>query len=238
MKTAILSDFHGNATALSGVLKEIRKEGLTKIFITGDFIGYYYQPDKIFKLLRSWEWEGVIGNHDAILRDFISGKNNQMDTYRTSYGRALDVAIKKLSKKDKQLLISLPERREITIDGKKILLCHGSPWRNDEYLYHDSPAEIFEKIASLGYDFVILGHTHHPLLKKVGRCIIVNPGSVGQPRDEGSNSSWAVADFATGVVNFRRTRFDPSKVIKEAEMYDPGLNYLKEVLTRKKIYYA
>lgn len=233
MRVAIISDLHGNAVALEKVLEEIKKAGAEKLIIAGDFTGYYYEPDKVFNLLNSWEWQGVIGNHDKFLRDF-GGKKDLMADYRASYGRALEVALEKLGEKEKQLLFSLPEKRELDYGGKRILVCHGAPWQNDEYIYPNAKSEVFERIAGLGYDFVILGHTHYPMVKKIGKTIIINPGSVGQPRDEGGNSSWALVDFANGQTEIFRTQFNPNLVIKEIEFRDPQLPYLKEVLTRSK----
>ena len=82
---------------------------------------------------------------------------------------------------------------------------------------------------------MILGHTHYPFIKKAedGRMII-NPGSVGQPRDKNSSASWAIVDFMTGAVDLRRTRFKSQELIKEIEKRDPSLPYLKDVLVRKK----
>lgn len=233
VKVAILSDLHGNAVALEKVLEEARKAGAQELLIAGDFTGYYYQPDRIFQLLNSWKWDGVIGNHDKFLRDF-GGKKELMADYRVSYGKALEVALEKLGEKEKQLLFSLPEKKELDYGGKRILVCHGAPWQNDEYIYPDAQPEVFERIAKLGYDFVILGHTHYPMIKRVGRTTIINPGSAGQPRDEGGNASWALVDFTSGETEIRRVRFDTEEILEDVDSHDPGLKYLKEVLNRSK----
>ena len=81
-----------------------------------------------------------------------------------------------------------------------------------------------------------MGHTHYPFVKKIGKTIIINPGSVGQPRDEGGNSSWALVDFNTGEAVMRRTRFLVDELIKEININDPEISYLKEVLIRKSSY--
>lgn len=234
MKTAILSDLHGNDLALELVLRDAKRKEAGELLIAGDFVGYYYHPEKLFTLLNTWKWEGIQGNHDALFASFISGNDSHMNTYRASYGSALDRAAQTLSAEEKSFLFSLPEKKEFIRDGKKILMCHGSPWQQDAYIYPDAPEELFARIAKLGHDIVILGNTHYPFIKKSGACIIINPGSVGQPRDESSNTSWALADFAAGTVEIHRVRFSPEDLIKEILTYDASNSYLREVLVRKK----
>ena len=238
MTTAIISDLHGNAVALQKVLEDIKSEKIHNIIIAGDFVGYYYRSDSIFKLLNSWEWEGIRGNHDTLLLDFASGKKERMESYRFVYGSSLDVANKNLKDKHKKFLFSLPPKKEIIRNNKKILICHGSPWDPDRLIYPDASSETFNRIANLGYDFVIMGHTHYPLIKKINKTIIINPGSVGQPRDEGSNASWASVDFGSTEAEIRRIKFPPEEVIKDIDAHDPHLKYLREVLTRTKSQYA
>ena len=230
---AIIADIHGNSEALREVLRDIKKAGVTKLLIAGDFVGYYYRPDEVFALLREWEWQGVSGNHDTNFKRFIAGSFPDMDAYRKEYGQALDVAKQKMSDADVSLMRSLPETRELSIDGKRVLLCHGSPWSENERVYPDAPESTFARIASLGFDVVILAHTHYPFLKQTGSCTVLNPGSVGQPRDEGSVASWASADFETGEMYLHKTPFNPEAVLRDARTYDPSCPYLSDVLTRK-----
>lgn len=232
MKIAVISDIHSNALALEAVLNDVHSQGVTQLLIAGDFIGYYYRPDEVFELLKPWSWQGIQGNHDFILSYFISGDKDAMKKYRDSFGSSLDVAVSKLSRNQKKMLASLPSNREMTILERRIFLAHGSPWSQDERIYPDASPEVFKRIGELGYDFVFLGHTHYPFIKEIGKTKIVNPGSVGQPRDESANASWALVDLRKQEVKIRRVRFDPSEVIKDIEIHDPHNYYLREVLTR------
>lgn len=238
MKTGIISDLHGNAVALETVLEDIKKAGAKELLIAGDFVGYYYRPNEIFTLLHSWSWDGILGNHDVALRALSSGKGNHMLAYRAKYGSGLDLALERLSSKGRDLLFSLPQQKEIIRSGKKILLCHGSPFDAEAYVYPDAGEALFAKIASLGYDFVVMGHTHYPLVKRLTHCTIINPGSVGQPRDEGSMASWALVDFESGETELHRTRFSPNEMIQEARLNDPRVPYLQDILQRKRSSYA
>lgn len=233
MKIALISDIHGNSVALMKVLEQVKQEGVTQLFIMGDFIGYYYNHDKVFELLSEFRWIGVQGNHDAMLAEFLVGNEDAMEKYRSLYGSSLDIALRVLKKNQIEMLISLPPKRECNIDGKKIILCHGTPWKQNLYVYLNSEPELFNRLFGLGYDFIILGHTHYPMIKRRRGVTIINPGSIGQPRDEGSKASWALADFSTGEIMLRKTPFPPDKIIKEVDTHDPDKTSFKNVLLRK-----
>lgn len=233
MKVALLSDIHGNAIALEKVLKEVDQEGIQKLFIMGDFVGYYYSHQKVFELLDRFQWEGIQGNHDALLADFVSGNTDVTEPYRSGIGSSLDVALQDLTKEQIDMLVSLPKTKELVLEKQNILLCHGAPWDQNQYMYPDSEKELFDRLFALDYDFIMLGHTHYPMVKKQGEVTVVNPGSVGQPRDEGSNASWAIVDLQTGEIELRRTRFSPDELLQQIKERNPELTYLREVLLRK-----
>ena len=94
-------------------------------------------------------------------------------------------------------------RLEIAIDGKRLVMVHGSPWApHQEYLYPNSPT--LERFRDLNADYVILGHTHYQMAKRVGRALLINPGSTGEARDprNGFQLSAATLDTNTGEVTF------------------------------------
>ena len=73
MRIGVLSDIHGNNFALEQVLIEARKEGLTKLLVLGDIVGYYYSPEKALDLLYDWDFLMIKGNHEEILFDIMDG---------------------------------------------------------------------------------------------------------------------------------------------------------------------
>lgn len=233
MKIALISDLHGNAVALKKTLQKIDKYKVRKTFIMGDFLGYYYQHDKVFELLKQTNWQGVQGNHDKTLEVFLKKNKKAMETYRLCYGHSLDLALKILSKKQKKLILDLPRLIKIKINGKKILLCHGSPWHQNEYVYSDGNFKIFNKIFNLGYDYVFLGHTHYPFIKKKGEKMIINAGSIGQPRDWGSHSAWWIVDLKNQTAQLKRSFFSAKSLIKMVDKFDPDKQYLKNIFKRR-----
>lgn len=115
-------------------------------------------------------------------------------------------------------------------NNKKVLICHGTPISPLEgRLYPNN--EIAEEQEYSKYDFVILGHTHCRMLRKVASATIINPGSLGQPRD-GSGFGYAILDTKTNMVNFKNVKIDLEKLYAEIDKYDPDLKKLKNVLER------
>ncbi|MFA5800453.1 MAG: YfcE family phosphodiesterase [Candidatus Peribacteraceae bacterium] len=234
MKIAVLGDIHGNSAALRAVLAEIQAEGLKRLLITGDLVGYYYHPDEVLAALAGLDYEIVQGNHDGMLADYAAWDDRQRAEYKSKYGSALERAAGQLSDEQENVLRKLPWRREIGIATRQILLCHGSPRDRDEYIYPDVPESVFDRLVGAGqYDLVIMGHTHYQMLKTHNDLLFLNPGSVGQPRDGRPGASWAILDTTGLAVEFRLAQYDLAAVAAEARQNDPELPYLADVLTRR-----
>lgn len=234
MNVAILGDIHGNHLALKKVLNEIKNEGIKHLFIAGDLVGYYYHPDKVFEELSGWSYDIIQGNHDRMLGEVYHGDEKLRIWYKTEYGSGLDCALSLLSTEQCEYLSKLPSKKEITIGNRKILLCHGSPWNPDEYVYPDSPVDTFIHCTNGRFDIVIMGHTHYPMEKHINSTVIINPGSVGQPRNNIPGADWAIFNLNTLDVKLKHVQYDISAVVKEAKQIDPGLPYLAQVLFRKR----
>jgi len=231
MKLALLGDIHGNDAALRSVLAS-SSCCAEELFITGDLVGYYFAPCEVLELLQSWRRHVVRGNHEDMLR---TARNDprylaQVDV---RYGKGLRTAIEQLNEEQLDELCGLPHPLELELDGCRILLCHGAPWDNDRYVYPDAQAELLERCAIQKYDLVVLGHTHYPMQHRVGNTLVVNPGSVGQPRNRQPGAHWALFDTETRNLEFHCEQYDSSQLVRECQRRHPELPYLAEVLTRK-----
>jgi predicted phosphodiesterase len=92
-------------------------------------------------------------------------------------------------------------------------MVHGSPWDPLQgYIYPDADLSPFR---ALPYDFVFMGNTHRPFIKKLGKITVVNVGSCGLPRDRGDLASCAVFDAGSGRCSVHRIAFDPSAVLAQ-----------------------
>lgn len=229
MRLGLIGDIHGNADALKAVLQAARTEGVEALCVTGDLVGYYYEPDRVLDLLADWTYWAVRGNHEDML---LAVDPRVRTSYLAKYGSALEHSLERLDQDALTLLGNLPRTRTLVFDGRSLLLAHGTPWDTDEYLYPDAPAAIIERVAQCGDDFIVLGHTHHQFDRKVSGRLIVNPGSVGQPRDRKPGAAWSILDVETGSVTHRRENYDIAGVVAAAQQFDPGLPYNWTILSR------
>lgn len=231
MKIALLGDIHANHIALEAVLKQAKKSGVELFFITGDLVGYYFWPQKVLELLSSVEHIVVRGNHEDMLAS-IRTDITLLPKIELKYGIGLRLALEQLSVEQLDKLTSLPTRKYINLENFTLLLCHGSPWDTDQYVYPDASEEVIEKCASVDADIVVMGHTHYPMCRYFGSTILVNPGSVGQPRNKSPGAAWAILDTDTKNITLRNEDYDIQSVVKEATRRQPNLSYLAEVLVR------
>lgn len=231
MKLGLLGDIHGNHFALEAVLTSAIKRGVERLLITGDLIGYYFWPKETLELLAPWTSDVVRGNHEDMLAMARSDPAFllRMDAH---YGTGLRSTIEQLGTQQIDQLCALPHPLELVIDGCKILLCHGAPWDIDQYVYPDAQLELLERCAVQKFDLVVLGHTHYPMTHKIGRTFVVNPGSVGQPRNRQPGAHWAIFDTASREVNLYCDAYDVGPVIAESRRRHPDIPYLVKILER------
>ena len=233
MKIGLISDIHGNSFALDCVLSSAKEKKVEAFICCGDYVGYYYEADKVISKLDKWKWYGVSGNHEKILHNWI--KNINRNEIKLKYGSGTEFAAKNLSKKNILRLISMPSFRRIELDGFKIIVCHGSPWDRDEYIYPDAKPELINKLFEFDSDFDLLvyGHTHYPSFWNKGKKNIINPGSVGQPRDRKPGASWVLWDTYSNNFKFFREEYNFKSLIDMCDKIDPSIEYLSQVLKRK-----
>ena len=229
MKVALLSDIHGNAPALSAVLSAAASEGVSLLLCCGDYVGYYYDPEMVFDLLDGWSWLGVRGNHEDMLERWLAGEGRPEVAAR--YGSGVAKAAQMRGERLSQVL-SLPKMRNSRIEGRRVLVCHGAPWDGDAYVYPDAPPEVWHRMAASGDDLVVYGHTHYPVVRQAEGTLVVNPGSVGQPRDRRPGACWALWDTETMSVALRRENYDAGAVAARCAVEDPHLPAIAQVLTR------
>lgn len=230
MKLALLADIHGNSDALEAVLRAANKEGVTKLLIAGDLVGYYYNADKVIEMLSSWDFKCVSGNHEKKFAEWLVGFD--CETKFLKYGSCYAEAEKKLTKAQVEFLLGLPDTLEFSVENKRVLLCHGSPWSNDEYLYPDMKQDKKDELSKISADVIIYGHTHYPFIHKNNNKLFLNPGSVGQPRDRKPGACWALWDTETNQVSLKREPYDMSDLLDSIRNIDPDLKYLSNVLIR------
>jgi putative phosphoesterase len=198
VKIGIISDIHSNAYALNSVMQELT--GMDLIFCAGDITGYYPFVNEVFYIIDRNPVIIIQGNHDAYLCGDKIKNLSRIDNISLDYTKTIITPYNLVSLK------MASKRMEISVDGLKFLIVHGSPWDElEEYVYPDYP--FFEKFYSVAADVVILGHTHYPMIKEIGDKLIINPGSCGQPRDYDPRASFAIFDTSTRKATINRVHF-------------------------------
>jgi len=196
MRIALLSDIHANLPALEAVLAHL-EPGIEALACAGDLVGYYDQPNQVCALIRARARWVVAGNHDA----YVAARQ-QPDP-----GRDLGIERTRLAldPENRQWLASLPEELEFPCGRFTVRLRHTGPPGGPTYLFPDSPA--LETLELAADQVLVLGHTHWPMKVRCGQGRVINPGSVGQPRDGRDGASYATFDGATGKVVFHRVPY-------------------------------
>lgn len=227
MIIGLLSDIHGNAPALSAALMHLEARTGT-ILVAGDFAGYYPFVNECIEMLSSYSIIGVRGNHDDILLQYLDSGKIPPD-YQKKYGSALVRCTDSLTTASKKFLAGLPLRQDIILSGTSITMVHGTPWNPlDGRIYPDfSDWQRFDECTS---DIIIIGHTHYPLERPRKNRLLVNPGSVGQPRDKKKGSCFAELDISQRSVQFYRIPYNSRRIIEDARIHDPENAYLIQVL--------
>ena len=231
MRIAFLSDIHANIDAFRAVLDIIDRESIDKIYIAGDLIGYYYHPDKVIDICMARDDIHCIkGNHDQNFLKALSDKDFMTKMIK-KYGSSYRIAKEKLSDKQINWLENLPSKLKFTIKKVSITIAHGSIHSEDEYVYPSKTnAELLNQLSDSEY--TVLGHTHYPFFWCKENKWLINPGSVGQPRDQGALSSFFYLDLKNKTLQPRKSQFPLKKLIKEIIKNDPNKNYLKNVFIR------
>jgi putative phosphoesterase len=216
LKTAILSDVHGNLPALEQVLADCAKHGVEQIWYLGDFVGYIPYPNEVIERLRGENAISITGNYDLKVLTFARNAQRWKKHKSSEKFSAFEWNYKALSLGNRRYLRSLPKERRIKVAGLTVLLTHGSPADIEEGIGPTMPEKRLNELAKIaGADLVLCGHTHRPLRKRKGNVLFVNPGSVGRPEGD-TRASYAILNFTDGRVTVRhyKVKYDIAKAAR------------------------
>jgi putative phosphoesterase len=217
---AVLSDVHGNATALDAVRKAIKAAKPDRIFVAGDLVLNGPEPAAVADGVRELEAAGAIviqGNTDVAVADFdyTAAFPWLTDGVPDAFRAAAEWAHEALGEERLEWLRQLPSERRVRVDDTLVLICHASPGSQTQGFDPAlDPAVVLERLARTDARIVCCGHTHLPDIRDFGWKQIVNDGSAGYVFDGDPTASWALIDFDGDDVKaeIRRTEFDVLKV--------------------------
>ncbi len=207
MKILVISDIHGNLAALDAV-----REKADMVFCLGDIVNYGPYPSACIARIKGLTDKVVRGNHDnAIGRDMDCGCSVKYKELSDA-GKIFTKSV--LHADEKNFLGNLPTTLHQEIEGKGFLFSHGSPCGDMyKYLRPDvSDEQLKSELKDIKADVVFIGHTHLPMVRVIHGTIVINPGSVGQPRDGIPHVSYAI--WEDGHIEIKRVCYDIEATVK------------------------
>jgi len=196
----IIADIHSNLEALQAILPELR--GVDQIICLGDIVGYGPNPNECLEVIRQNRITTIAGNHDKAAVGELQTTN-----FNPNARRAIGWTAEQLTEANKHYLTNLP----LTLEFPEFQVVHGSlAGPLEEYIF--SLAEAAPTFDLMGKGLLFVGHTHQPLNLTRENKIIVNPGSVGQPRDNDPRASFGIYDSVKHEFAWHRVAYDISAV--------------------------
>jgi predicted phosphodiesterase len=222
LRILVVSDLHANLSAFDAVLKAAEGRWERSVCL-GDVVGYGPDPNEVTAKLRELGTLTIRGNHDKAISGVMPA-----DDFNPVAKTAVDWSHSTLTPEHLEWLTNLP-RGPVNVDG--LTLVHGAPHDEDEYVF--TPAQALESLLDSNAPVTFFGHTHHqggfsyadsklevlqihprlsesfaPLRLDPLRRYLLNPGSVGQPRDGDPRAGFAIADLEHQTIEFWRVPYD------------------------------
>jgi predicted phosphodiesterase len=221
MRYFIFTDIHGNLEAFLSVIKFARKRKIDHYLFLGDLVGYGASANEVIQKIQLVKPLSIIrGNHDKAVCDLDS-----VQTFNPIAASAIHWTKENLLKKNSSYLKRL--KRGPLLINDDITICHGAPFDEDHYIFGEFDAA--EAFLHFNTQICFFGHTHFPFIYTEKDHIVegtfitgntteiklekdvrylVNPGSVGQPRDRNTRSSCAIYDTKQKKIKFYRLEYN------------------------------
>ena len=221
MRYLVLTDIHANLEALEACLTDARPRTFGQTLVLGDLVGYGGDPNAVVERVQALEPVAIVrGNHDKVACGL-----EQAEGFNAVAKSAAKWTLEVLTPAHREWLCALPEG-PIDVDDV-VEICHGSPFDEDAYIFDELDAVRALKVSNR--PLCLFGHTHYPVTfelsadsfdsvgsasapqtqvqMKDGCKYLINPGSVGQPRDGDPRAAYAIVDTTLRRVELYRTRY-------------------------------
>jgi putative phosphoesterase len=216
MKIEVFGDIHGNIEALRVAYNAAVAAKAEKIYHLGDLGGYAPFVNEVVDFLIENGIEGVQGNYDETVANDREhcGCKYEDPVQEEMANKSFEWTKQHVTRKTKDYLRRLPFSISFILEGKKILLFHATPSKNNLYWFEDRPEKFFKEMAGkVDADVLIYGHTHKPYIKEHNGRLFINAGSVGKPKDGDSRACVTLVDITADAVkvDFLRVTYDVGK---------------------------
>ena len=234
MRYLLLTDIHANLEGLETCLKDARARGYDETLVLGDIVGYGPDPNAVIQAIRALNPKAIVrGNHDKVALGM-----NQAEGFHAAARAAAHWMLESLTHENREWLVALPMGPTL-IDGE-IEICHGAPFDEDAYIFDELDARHAFEAATAPVCFY--GHTHFAVVFRMVKDLLeivsppdgetaltidpqsrylVNPGSVGQPRDGDPRAAYAIYDTDAKRLDLIRLAY-PLEITQE-KMLKVGL---------------
>jgi predicted phosphodiesterase len=218
MKLAVLSDLHSNADALRKVIEDAKKWGAEKYYVAGDIVGYGAEPDECIAIIRELRADAVAGNHDWGVLELTTIKYFNNDAQL-----AILWTKNKLKNSSKSYLKSLP----LVLRIDELSISHANFRKPEGWEYVLTLSQAASELTHLNSSVGIIGHSHQPFIVKYNKedgkidlveskeafwddntSLLINAGSVGQPRDGDPRACYLRVDTKEKGVRIVRVEYD------------------------------
>ncbi len=223
MRILLLSDIHGNWPALQAI-----NEPFDACLVLGDLVDYGLEPGPCIQWVKEHATYSVRGNHDHGVAQYVKVQGRNGFKYLTAITRP--ITQERVSAAERRFLGALPVTCRCTLANTRFLLVHATPRDPlDEYAIAD--ADFWSRrLADVDASVICVGHTHHPYVVEVGDKLVINPGSVGQPRDGDPRASYAIIENQR--VELKRVEYPVEATVRnvqESNLPEPAKALLAEV---------
>jgi putative phosphoesterase len=222
MKIAIVSDLHGNYEALQSL-----RENYDELWVLGDLVNYGPEPGAVVDFVKANSSVVVRGNHDHSLGYDVDPRCGARYQKMADVTRRYSASV--LKKDQNEFRRGLPLKLELKRRDTSFYLCHAKP---SDPLYGYCPEESEEWIKELGHvkaDVLLVGHTHTPFVRQIGDRVVVNPGSLGQPKTGNSDACYAL--WEDGSFSLRSFPYAVDETIRRLKALQFPQEVEKDLIT-------
>jgi len=205
LRALIISDIHANLEALQALPTDV-----DQLWVLGDLVNYGPDPVEAIEFIRSRATMVVRGNHDHSIGygedPRCSARFRQMAEETGRFTRSI------LTEDHQRYLRSLPLKTAAAVDGLQVLMCHAVP-SDPLFQYRTEESPEWQSDSVGGVNIELVGHTHLPFQRSFGGRLVVNPGSVGQPKHGRAESCFAI--WHDGKVSLASVPYDVERTVEK-----------------------